>query len=357
MKISAVFALCMLCLMFTIPALAWPAVWTGPYAYHGTDAFSFSNEPSYQKPNLFSLANLSTYKKSVTFSLGYSIKNSKNQKPANDSLKSSWNLSWLKGITKNTTNISKNYIYIAKTTSDVPFVYTNNFMSIAGYSSDEILNISESSIFLNGVPKKSTLDSESWSREDFDTKIERDNIIVREEVAKLNESSYGYPSIALIASTFERLKNGDNKTNGFHYMNDPNGMNWAYANESIRVGRSAGYTMAGDCDDFAIVISALVESIGGTSRIVWGQDHAFAEVYLGKDNAQNSDVGRNINWLMNKFSVDKIYTHVDPDNKEVWLNLDFKDTDHPGGPLHKTSKYVIYENRTRKNMIPLMTSP
>lgn len=330
--------------MFSIPALAW-------------GAFPVANEPSYQKPNLFSLANQSAYEKPVTFSLENFINNSKNEKTEDDALKSSWILSWLKYTSKNTTNVSKTYIPKATIASDVPFVYTNNFMSIAGYSSNEILNISGSSIFLKGVPKKSTPDSKSWSQVDFDTKIERNNIIIREVVAKIPEEHYGDPSIALIASAFTYIKFGDNKTNGFHYINDPNGMNWAYANESILVGESAGYTMAGDCDDFAIVISSIIESMGGTSRIVWGQNHAFAEVYLGKDNTQNSDVGRNIIWLMNKFSADKIYTHVDPDNKEVWLNLDYKGTDHPGGPFHKTSKYVIYDNRSRKNMVPLITSP
>jgi Transglutaminase-like superfamily. len=85
----------------------------------------------------------------------------------------------------------------------------------------------------------------------------------------------------------------------------------------------------GDCDDFAILMSALVESIGGTTRIILARNnstggHAYTEVYLGRIN--NSDSGGQveaiIDWLKEKLDADKIYTHIDTDTKDVWLNLD-----------------------------------
>ena len=118
------------------------------------------------------------------------------------------------------------------------------------------------------------------------------------------------------------------KPKGWLYINHPRGVNWPYTNESIQVGRATGNVGSGDCDDFAIVMSALVESVGGTSQIVLATNgdlsHAFAEVYLGQDNLQDSPVEGIINWLINKYSTDKIYTHVDTDTKDVWLNLDWR---------------------------------
>ena len=77
-------------------------------------------------------------------------------------------------------------------------------------------------------------------------------------------------------------------------------------------------------------MSALVESIGGTTRIILARNnstggHAYTEVYLGRIN--NSDSGDQVEaivgWLKEKLDADKIYTHIDTDTKDVWLNLDW----------------------------------
>jgi hypothetical protein len=243
--------------------------------------------------------------------------------------------------------------------ADVPFVYSDCFPSIAGYSSNTIEEISASSSDLVGVPLKSSPDRWGY-QEEFDAKIEPDNIIIREEVAMLKEDFSGDPSISQICSILKYYRYGDNTTNGWHYLNDPRGLNWAYANESLQIGKKTGYVGAGDCDDFAIVMSALVESIGGTSRIVLGinpaNSHAFAEVYLGQDSSQDSNVKYIINLLMDMFETDKIYAHVDTDTKDVWLNLDWS-ADHPGGTFYKADEYVIYNNRNQIEKIPLSYTP
>ena len=70
-------------------------------------------------------------------------------------------------------------------------------------------------------------------------------------------------------------------------MRDPRGIDYfAYANETLKVGEKANCVDVGDCDDFAILMSALIESIGGTTRVILAHNnstggHAFAEVYLG----------------------------------------------------------------------------
>jgi len=90
------------------------------------------------------------------------------------------------------------------------------------------------------------------------------------------------------------MKNGEGSVNGWSYARDPRGTDFfMHANQSLKIGGKAGCSGVGDCDDFAILMSALVESIGGTTRIIFAQNktmggHAYAEVYLGNLSNQNS---------------------------------------------------------------------
>jgi len=45
-------------------------------------------------------------------------------------------------------------------------------------------------------------------------------------------------------------------------------------------------SMHGDCEDYAMLISAMVTEIGGTSRVYLTNDHAFAAVYVGNTSAE-----------------------------------------------------------------------
>ena len=119
---------------------------------------------------------------------------------------------------------------------------------------------------------------------------------------------------------------------------------------------------AGDCDDFAILMSALVESVDGTTRIILAYSnttggHAFTEVYLGKLNTTDSHVSDIISSLKQTFNADKIYTHVDTETKEVWLNLDWgpdeMGTAHPGRPFYQGDKYIVLCIRDQFDKTPL----
>ncbi|MBN2111176.1 MAG: transglutaminase family protein [Methanosarcinaceae archaeon] len=74
----------------------------------------------------------------------------------------------------------------------------------------------------------------------------------------------------------------DDTRDNIQYISDPRGRDlWSEPSETLRVG-------AGDCDDYAILLASLVESIGGTSRIYMTDNHAFAAVYAGgADNIEN----------------------------------------------------------------------
>lgn len=227
---------------------------------------------------------------------------------------------------------------------DVPFVFSKDYASIAGYSLDQIRDISMSNEDLIGIP----FEAFEEYNPNLVSRVEPRNAIVRHESVLLAQKYPGNHTIGQICSIFSYLQTGDNTSKGWSYINDPRGSNYyEYANESLQLGREVGYSGTGDCDDFAIVMSALIEAVGGTTRIVFAKHdngdsgHAFAEVYLGQDDNQNSMIGRIVSWLMDHYATSKIYAHVNPDTREVWLNLDWS-ANHPGGRFYKSDKYEFY---------------
>lgn len=117
----------------------------------------------------------------------------------------------------------------------------------------------------------------------------------------------------------------------WHYVSDPRGGEYfARASETIENG------MAGDCDDFATVIIAMVESIGGQGRMVMvdGDDggHAYAEVCI---DAPPADVAQRLAAFYRSdgaptlVEVGDIHYRADP-GCPVWLNLDWN-ARVPGG--------------------------
>jgi transglutaminase-like putative cysteine protease len=134
------------------------------------------------------------------------------------------------------------------------------------------------------------------------------------------------------------------------YVNDPPYRDdFQYATESIEI-------MQGDCEDFAIAISSLVNSVGGQARVIVIPGHCFAEVYLTSDKEKVSDF---LN-VMNEYytspgarkigasKVTSINYHYDKD-ETVWINFDYT-SKYPGGPFMDTDDYtehiVIYPDGT-----------
>ena len=118
------------------------------------------------------------------------------------------------------------------------------------------------------------------------------------------------------------------------YVSDPAGgvaFNPTPASETIAMG------VRGDCDDFAALVAASVEAIGGRTRVIiahsqdWQSLHAYAEVWLGKldeDGIQSiADYIATRYWLL---LPTEIYYWRDA-NGDIWLNLDWS-ARHPGGP-------------------------
>ncbi|MCK9564659.1 MAG: hypothetical protein M0Q43_01255 [Methanothrix sp.] len=269
--------------------------------------------------------------------------------------------------------------------ADVPFVFDSTSSGVAGYSADQLESLRASSPYLAGVPPV-TMPSDSEVlqfpvtgggstpgstteknagdlKKALDARVEPDNSRVLDEAVVLALKYPGEKTIEQIASIYNYLKNGDGSKKGWGYVSDPRGIDYfMFANQTLRNGDRANCVGGGDCDDFAILMSALVESVGGTTRIILARNssiggHAYTEVYLGNLSGQNNQVGGIIDWLKEKFDTDKIYTHIDTDTKDVWLNLDWgadeKGNTHPGGPFYQGDKHIVLCIRDSYGKTPL----
>ncbi len=187
--------------------------------------------------------------------------------------------------------------------------------------------------------------------------------IVHEQAIGIAGKYSGDYTIEQICAIYGDLKDD------WHYVPDPRGMDYFnYANASLKVGERSNCIGAGDCDDFAILMSALIESIRGTTRIVLARNnttggHAFTEVYIGQVGTQDNRVELIVNWLKEKFDTDKIFTHIDTDSKDVWLNMDWgKDEEgnaHPGGPFFQGDMHIVIRinNNTTKTLPSIPEKP
>ena len=201
----------------------------------------------------------------------------------------------------------------------------------------------------------------------FDDRVDTNNSYVLNKGAILAAKFPGDLTIDQVSAIYEYIKNGDGVKRGWSYVRDRRGLDYyRYANESLKMGDDAYCSGVGDCDDFAILMSALIESIGGTTRVILAQNnstggHAYAEVYLGNLGDQSNMVNKIIDWLKLKYNTDKIYTHIDTDTRDVWLNLDWGPENHsgillyhPGGPFFQGSKHILLSIRDKYKKTSLL---
>ncbi len=127
------------------------------------------------------------------------------------------------------------------------------------------------------------------------------------------------------------------------YVNDPYGQEYvASASETICSN------LRGDCDDFAVLLTSLMMSIGGNARIVLVPGHAYAELDI-TDIASKNDVIKAIREV-NEVNVSKVYTTND--HGRVWLSMDWGEGTHYIGqnytvPSHDFDLYMY--NRSTKS--------
>jgi len=254
------------------------------------------------------------------------------------------------------------------TAIDIPYVFGDNFPDPSGLSSIQIEEISASTPQLTGIPVVSVQDyNETISYSEvgggssatngtpsqvrdlnnvFNSRVEPENDDVRSLALILASNHPGERTIDQISGIYEYLKTGSDSEKGWKYVSDPRGDLFQYASFTLNVGKKAGCVGIGDCDDFAILMSALIEAIGGTTRVILaynnsiGSGHAYTEVYLGDMDEQNNRVLDIINWIKKIYQINDVYTHIDTETKDVWLNLDWS-ANNPGGPFFKGDVHTV----------------
>lgn len=236
---------------------------------------------------------------------------------------------------------------------DIAHVFGDDGPQPLDYALIEVYNETEPLVFCNtagpGVSGEGEVRTIQNLREELNGKVDITDPSTRETAVVLAAKYPGDRTIDQICSIYEYLKQG------WKYVSDPTGIDYYQsASESIRIGERADCAGAGDCDDFAILMSALIESIGGTARIVLAYNqsdgHAYTEVYLGR--LGQDQVEQIVEWLKQKYDVGQIYVHVDSDTSEVWLNLDWSSV-HPGGPFYKAEKQIVLVVRSELRKVPL----
>ena len=141
----------------------------------------------------------------------------------------------------------------------------------------------------------------------------------------------------------------------WRYVNDPRGGEYfATASETIENG------YAGDCDDFAIVLIAMITSIGGDARLVMmdgpNGGHAYAEACVHETPEESAKrlsrhYRRTWDQYLGRQRVEQIHFRSSPECP-LWLNLDWN-AGVPGGPYGgETWAVSIYPDGRTETLAP-----
>jgi tetratricopeptide (TPR) repeat protein len=207
-----------------------------------------------------------------------------------------------------------------------------------------IVNKSDKSIYTRNI---SLLEL----KEKVSTRVELEHPLVRRTAATIVSNVSGDLTIDQICAIFDYIKFGNKAANiaGWSYVSEPGWLDvCTYANETLELGARTNHSGIGDCDDFAILMASLVESIGGTSKVILaygnGTGHAFTEVYLGKIGVNTHDLITMDQWLKQNYKTDELRLRFDENTYDVWLNLDWGQDEngefHPGGPYILLQHYL-----------------
>ena len=171
-------------------------------------------------------------------------------------------------------------------------------------------------------------------------RFEPKNDDIRKTAAEIAKDYPGIININQINEIHKILKN-----RWYPQYDPPDKELYNYANQTLRLGEVYGTIGGGDCDDFAILMSSLIEALGGATRVTFAWTpgevgHVYAEVYLG--NESDPHVDELLDWIKSEHGLSDIPGKTVTDG-EVWLNLDWF-ADHPGGPYEKAENRAVVKD-------------
>jgi len=116
------------------------------------------------------------------------------------------------------------------------------------------------------------------------------------------------------------------------YVNDPLGMDY-YSPPTESMG-----LLAGDCDDYAILMASSVMAIGGEARVVISPSHMYTEVKVG-----TVDDLDKVSFAVRSLFPDEVAggkIHFHETGGDLWLNFDYT-ASYPGGPFLEPELYSV----------------
>lgn len=174
----------------------------------------------------------------------------------------------------------------------------------------------------------------------------------------------GHLDIKSVCSIYDYLLKGDDKKKGWYYSDDPIvAESFQKAIQSLDCGGKS--VASGDCDDYAIAISTLIENVGGATMILLAktknrknpEQHMYPMVFLGyKNDADN--VKKIEKWLNYKYKTSNIRAECFFNKDSTyWLNLDWcKDYPYPGACKPMRDPDFIRETNGSKRRMELSRS-
>ena len=120
-------------------------------------------------------------------------------------------------------------------------------------------------------------------------------------------------------------------------------LNWKYVNDPVGLDYYSPPTeslglLAGDCDDYSILMASSVMAIGGEARVVISATHMYTEVKVG-----TTDDLEEVSYAVRTLFPDEVNggkIHLHETNGELWINFDYT-AKYPGGPFLEPELYSV----------------
>ncbi len=136
---------------------------------------------------------------------------------------------------------------------------------------------------------------------------------VREKALQIASQYSGEYNVYQLCALFDWVRDE------IGYVSDTQGTDyWSPPDETL-------VAEAGDCEDHAILLASMIEAIGGATRIILTENHAFASVYIGDE----SHASKVMETIENYYGEELPFVRW-IDNGERWLVLESTGGLYPG---------------------------
>ncbi|HII00143.1 TPA: transglutaminase domain-containing protein [Methanosarcinaceae archaeon] len=171
----------------------------------------------------------------------------------------------------------------------------------------------------------------------FKRAVDPEDEEISREIYRITGKDSGY-DIEDVCAVFDYV-NGQWK-----YRYDKNSEFFFGAAQTIRDGYE------GDCDDYSIAMSALMENMGFNTRIITVRTetygHAYPEIYIGDDQDTAYEI---LYYVYGRYSYAESIWYSERDlekgESQYWLNLDWSGSNgylHPGGMYLEGARVAYY---------------